>query len=384
MPFHHEVEIEKENNTYFLDYYKDDEPKGYPNDVFPRDWEGEVEDYPLEMYPGFRANDLPPETTELDKYCFMDEVEATTGKKWGGGQGIGELKEVAIIPPSDWEENPLWEKALDFFLMRKGAPNAEPLKRHMRKYKDILEEEGVKVHEFDMVKWGAYGPMRKLFMGEEVLVTREGAILPRFSHGPWKRGLEVGFQRFLASIDCPIIHQVHGYGIQEPGPWVQIAENKLVGHICQAGNQDGVDQLLPVLARSGFEEVHFATLPFIQNTFEASGEFHTDMVLGVPDIEIALIYPKCLDYETKRYLKERNFKLIEVPEDEFHEYIPTNFVTLEPGKIIMAEGADETRRKLEEEGVEVIPLDISEIKKGGTNGIRCTTLHLVREEGPHI
>lgn len=381
---HHQVDIERRGNTYFLDYYKEGEPQGYPNDANPREYEGSLRDYPLDRYPGYRGDNLPPDPVELEKYCFADEVEATTGKRWGGKQGIGELKEVGINMPTDHEEHELWDKAHEFFLLRHGLPEAEILKEQMRAYIDLLEGEGIEVHQFEMNEWGAYGPMRKLYMAEDIFVAREGAILQRAGHAPYKRGLEVGFQRFLTAMDCPIIHQIHGYGIQEPGPWVPIGENKIVGHVSQAGNQDGVDQILPVMARQGYEEVHIASLPSIQDTFDSSGEFHLDMVLGVPDIGLAVVYAKCLDYETRCYLRERDIDIIEVPEDEHHDWVPANFVVLAPGKIVMAAGAEETRRKLEREGVEVIPFDTSEIMKGGTNGIRCVTCQLVREEGPYI
>ena len=57
---------------------------------------------------------------------------------------------------------------------------------------------------------GAYGPMRKLFMAEEVKIVRGGAILPRFGHASFKRGLEREFQKFLTKIGCPILLTVHG------------------------------------------------------------------------------------------------------------------------------------------------------------------------------
>lgn len=383
MSSHHEVTIEREGNTYYLDYYKEDEPVGYPLDAFPRDWDGDLEDYPLENYPGYREG-MPPDTIETERFCFLDEVEALTGRTWGGSQGIGELTDVGLIMPTEHEEHPLWARDERFFLLRKGLPDAEILRQQMEIYADTLEAEGVTVHTFDMPIWGVYGPMRKLYMAEEVMVTKAGAILSRFNHGPYKRGLNQGFQRFLTDVGCPIIRTIHGYGIQELGPWVPIGENVTVGHLGTAGNQDGVDQLLPDLARAGFEEVHLASLPYIGDSFDSGGEFHIDMLLAAVDEGVALVLPKYLDYETRRFLDAKGFNLIEIPHDEHVDYVPGNLITLAPGKVLMPEGAEETIRRVREHGVEVVTVPTDQILKGGTNGVRCTTLHLARKEGPGV
>jgi N-dimethylarginine dimethylaminohydrolase len=382
-PRDHRVDIERTGNTYKLDYYGDDEPRGYPFEEFPRDFEGAVEDYPLERYPGYRE-DQPPDFIELEQYCKRDEVEAETGSRWGGQQGIGKLEEVALCLPTEHEGNPLWGKDEKFFLMSKGVPDPAVLREQMERYKDILEGEGVTVHTFEMPEWGTYGPMRKLFIAAEPMITKEGAILPRYGHGPFKRGLNKGFQRFLTSIDCPIVHTVQGYGIHEMGTARPLGEDVIVSQRGLAGNQDGIDQLLPVLARAGIEEVHFASMPYIEDSFEGSGHFHVDGALGILDEDLALVYPKILDYDTKRFLKKKGFDLIEIPPDEQRDYLVSDIITLEPGKVLMAAEAEKTRRLVEAEGVEVVPVPTSEIMKGGINGIMCVTMELVRQEGPSV
>lgn len=382
-PRDHRVEIERSGNTYYLNYYGEDEPLGYPLEESPDQYEGTIEDYPLERYPGYRAG-KPPDFAELEKYCMLDEVEVETGKRWGGQQGIGRLQEVGIVLPTEHEGNSLWGQDEKFFLMSRGVPDPDVLRRQFDRYVEILEGEGVTVHTFEMPKWGVYGPMRKLFIAAEPMITREGAILPRYGHGPFKRGLNVGFQQFLTSINCPIIHTVHGYGIHELGTARLLGENVMVSQRGVAGNQDGIDQLLPVLARAGFEEVHFASLPYIEDSWEGSGHFHVDCALGVLDEGLALVHPKNLDYDTRRFLKQKNVRVIEIPHEEQQNYMVSDLITLEPGKVLMAAEAEETRQKVESEGVEVVPVPTSEIMKGGINGIMCVTMELVREEGPSI
>ena len=121
----------------------------------------------------------------------------------------------------------------------------------------------------------------------------------------------------------------------------------------------------------------------IIDDFEAGGEFHVDMVLGVVDIRKVVVYPGYLDYNIYRWFKEREFQIIEVPKEEHHKFYPANLVLIEPGKIIMAKGATETIRRVRAAGVEVIELDTTGLM-AGTNGIRCVTLPLVRDPGPGL
>ena len=99
---------------------------------------------------------------------------------------------------------------------------------------------------------GTYGPMRKLFVIEEVRFIRGGAIIPRFGHASFKRGLEREFAKFVSSIDCPILLTVHGTGICEVAPmFVPLSDDVWLAGLSCAANQEGLDQVCPVLANAG-------------------------------------------------------------------------------------------------------------------------------------
>jgi arginine deiminase len=53
-------------------------------------------------------------------------------------------------------------------------------------------------------------------------------------------------------------------------------------------------------------------------------------------------------------------------------------VALEPGKILMVKGNPNTKKKIEDAGVEVIEVDLSEIKKGW-GAIHCMSVFLKRD-----
>jgi hypothetical protein len=174
-------------------------------------WDGKLEDYPLENYPDY-VKGKPPQLERLHGIGYLEEVERIWGKRWGGYQGIGKLREVALIRPSEVEINKLWEKDLTFFMMRFGMPDLGLLQKQHDAYAKILESQGVTVHSMTIDNpWGLWSH-EKLYMASEAMILSGGAILSRFGHGSWKRGLNPHFQKFLASIGCPILYMVHGSG----------------------------------------------------------------------------------------------------------------------------------------------------------------------------
>ena len=348
-------------------------------------WDRPLEEFPLEQYPDYREGE-PPNLAELHKASFLDEYSAIWGRPWGGCQGIGKLRDVGLVRATEREENPLWTKDPKYFLLRFAQTiDASWLIETQLAYAELLEQAGVTVHWLDIDDTvGAYGPMRKLFIAEEAMIIRGGAILPRCGHGAYKRGLEREYQKFLTQLGCPILLSVHGAGIAEPSAMiVAVAENYWIAALSNSLNREGFDQILPVLMSHGGVEVHLTELPGIIDSFEAGGEFHLDMVVAPVDDRKILVYPKHLNWPTYEWLKAKGFELIEIPEAE-QRWAPANLTLLEPGVIVMHPQAAETTKKLQAAGVEVIPFDWSGLMQGGVNGPRCCTLFLYREPGPTL
>ena len=348
-------------------------------------WDKPLEEFPLERYPDYRPG-RPPDLLRLHKATFLDEYPAIWGREWGGCQGIGRLRDVGLVRATDREQNPLWERDPAYFLLRfRQTIDAGWLIETQQAYAELLEDHGVKVHWLDVKDTvGAYGPMRKLFISEEAMIVRGGAILPRCGHGAYKRGLEREYQRFLTDLGCPILLSVHGEGVAEPSAMiVAVAENVWIAAISNSLNRAALDQILPVLYAHGGEEVHVTELPILLDSLEAGGEFHLDMVVAPVDRRKILVFPKHLTWPTYEWLVKKGFQLIEIPADE-QRWAPANLTLLEPGKAIMHPEARETIRRLESNGVEVVPFDSSGLMQGGVNGPRCCTLFLYRDVGPGL
>ncbi len=347
-----------------------------------KEYKGKIEDYPMENYPDYESGKAP-KTEVLEEISYLDELERIWGKNWGA-QGIGKLKEVALAKPTEHELNPLWGKNRDFFLLRRERLDLDRLQRTINNYAELLTKEGVEVHWMETPEtMGPYGPMRKLFMGAFPLVVRGGAIISRQGHASFVRGLEVNFLKFFAKINCPVLLTVHGKGICEAGVCVQIAEDAIMAYRSCASNDEGLAQIIPILQRAGYKEIPISDSTTIYQDFRAGGEFHLDMIFAVCDLRVALIYPGFLDYKSFKWLRDRDFKLIEVDPEEHFRDAPANLVILEPGRVVMPAQAKKTIEKVRKAGIEVIEFDASGLQVG-TNGARCVTLALRREPGPSL
>jgi N-dimethylarginine dimethylaminohydrolase len=340
----------------------------------------------ISRYPDFEPG-KPPRLLTLHQRGYLDEYQKIWGRRWGA-MGIGHLRTVGLIRPNPaWEGHAFWQQDPTFFLLRyRQKLDPDLMRRSHEEYARLLASLGVEIlwMEFDD-PIGAYGPMRKLFMAEEVKIVRGGAILPRFGHASYKRGLEREFQKFLTKIGCPVLLSVHGDGICEVAPmFVQMADDAWIGGLSCAANQDGLDQVTPVLRRAGVRDIHVMPLTTIMDSFDAGGEFHVDMVVHAVADRVAVIYPRQITWDAYRWLKGLGFTLVEVPTDEHHRFVPANLVVVEPGVVIMNPEARQTVKALESHGVTVIPFDSSGIMQGGTNGIKCITMELDRDDGPRI
>jgi N-dimethylarginine dimethylaminohydrolase len=149
-------------------------------------------------------------------------------------------------------------------------------------------------------------------------------------------------------------------------------------------NQDGIDQASFILKSVGVEEIRAVPIPGWMDNLDwpAGGFAHLDCVFGYVDSGLALIYPAAVPYDFLEYLKQLAVRLIEVSPDAAKDYA-CNTLAIKPGKILMLEGFSASRRKLEREGVDVIPVEMDEFKKAG-GGPHCATAPLIRDPAPKL
>jgi N-dimethylarginine dimethylaminohydrolase len=334
----------------------------------------------------FYEKGKPPRYYEYHSQVdFLDELEIIWGKRWGA-QGIGRLKEVAVIRPTELEVDPIFQKDPPFFNFNGTTPDLARMQEQHDGMAATYKENGVKVNylTYPEPPRSAYGVMKRTISAAAGFVIRGGAIIPREATPYW-RGRAKYVTRFLVQMGCPVLYTVHGKGVCEVGAFTRMADDFIIASLSTDCNLEGFQQVRPILERSGYKIVHLAHSPGPLNNFyeEQIGWMHSDMWIGAIDIDLALVYPPFCDYETIRRLKELKYTLLEVPRDEQIRLFPCNFVTLSPRKIMLIAGANQTSSMLRREGVDIIEVPYDEVLKYG-GGLRCTTMQLVRDDGPRV
>ncbi|MBI2304058.1 MAG: hypothetical protein HYU86_04865 [Chloroflexi bacterium] len=343
----------------------------------------------MEAIPLYEPGKPPRALWDVD---YLSELERVWGRRWGAMSDIGKIHMIMVSRPDGRELQPnivgIEEKDKEFFGLGEEIPDLERLQQQFDRFVAILQEEGIEVVDLNLpaqVK-GAYLPFPQGIRGvRDLVILNGGAIIPRLGVAP-KRGCEIYWARRLLELGCPILYTVHGTGCFEGGNvcWID-SKHVLVG-ISVRTNPEGLRQVEPIFKMAGVEEVH----PVFLSSYlgESLGyQHHLDVVFGMVDRNLAVVFPPGIDWVTLEYLRRRGVKLIEVPHEEMLN-AACNCLAVEPGRVIIPAGNPRTAEALAKEGVTVIEVDLSQrissrIRSGrgagGGGGPVCATAPLIRE-----
>ena len=126
-------------------------------------------------------------------------------------------------------------------------------------------------------------------------------------------------------------------------------------------------QVEQVLRSLGVEHFLYLQIPH--------GYAHIDSIISFVAEKKAVIDPARLPRNVGAELEKRGFNLLEAPSPQETQELALNFVSLEPGSIMMASGFPETRKFLEDNGIQVSEIDITELRKGW-GSLHCLTAAL--------
>lgn len=346
--------------------------------------EGVIPVADLRQFP-FYARGQPPDFlryhAEVD---YMDELERIWGKRWGA-QGIGRLREVAMVRPTAVETSKDYDQDKEFWMFAGELPDLAKMQAQHDGLAATYRRLGIQVHymEYPEQPRSAYGPMRRTISAAAGFVVNGGAIIPREATPYW-RGRSRYVAQFLMAMGCPILYTVHGKGVCEIGAFTRMADDFIIGFLSTDANAEGIRQVKPILHQAGYQEVWIGHSPGVYQHWypEQVAWMHADMWVAPLDIDLALIHPPLVDFNTLRRLHELGYTLLEVHPAEAALY-PTNLITIAPRQVVMIDGCPRTAELLARHGVEVTTVPYDEVLKYG-GGIRCTTMQLVRDPGPRL
>jgi dimethylargininase len=232
--------------------------------------------------------------------------------------------------------------------------------------REILEGAGAEV----IVAEGERGNPDAIYAYDPVLVGEQGAVMLR----PGKDG-RLGeadaLEADLVQAGVPVAARIEAPGTIDGGDtlWLD-RETLLVGRGYRT-NASGVEQLQQVFPDA---EVLSYDLPHWNGRAEV---MHLMSLISPLDEDLALVYPRLAPVRLMELIHQRGIEVVEVPDDEFETMGP-NVLALGPRYALALEGNDETRRRMEDAGVEVLVYKGDEISRKGDGGPTCLTRPLLR------
>lgn len=260
-----------------------------------------------------------------------------------------------VIDPDEWN----WD----------GLPRQERAAAEHETLVEALEAHDVTVHRL-----GEADPSlaESLFVRDVGLAIEGGMVI-----GKMVEDTRVGEERRLSEraieLGIPIYHSVHGSGGFEAGNVVWIDHDTVAIGRSRTTNAEGIRQVRNTLETFGIEIIE---VPIFGST-QSTGQTHLALVFSMVAPDLALVYPPAIPDEFIDLLEDMDIETLPVPmREQRNRAIST--IVLEPGVVCLAGGSQRTRDELQKRGMEVIELDIREIRKTG-GGLKGLILPLERD-----
>jgi N-dimethylarginine dimethylaminohydrolase len=248
----------------------------------------------------------------------------------------------------------------------RGAPDAVGIAEEHEVFCAVLEQAGAEV----VVAEPLDGNPDAVYVHDPAAVADGRAILLR----PGKEGRRGEVEPLAAELDAagvPVATRLEPPACAEGGDMLWLDDRTLVLGRGYRTNAAGIAALEAALPRV---EVHAFDLPHWHGRGEV---LHLLSLISPLDRDLALVYRPLMPVALVELLEARGVELVEVAHEEF-ETMGCNVLALAPRVALALEGNQETRRRLEAAGVEVLTYRGEELSRKGDGGPTCLTRPLVR------
>ncbi len=274
----------------------------------------------------------------------------------------GALRRVYVRPPRA-EDLREWNS-----LGWHDEPDAAGIEAEHAAFRALLQEAGAEVV---VGETPVPGDPDAIYPYDPVLMTDRGAILLR----PGKAGRRdepdaVSLDLEAAGIE--IVGRLEAPAMAEGGDMFWLDERTLLAGRGYRTNDAGIEALRGLLGPDA--QVLAFDLPHLNGPAEC---LHLMSLISPLDVDLAVAYPPLMPVRLLELLADRRVSLVDVPEAEFATMGP-NVLALGPRIALALEGNPETRRRMEDEGVEVRTYVGDELSRKGDGGPTCLTRPLLR------
>jgi N-dimethylarginine dimethylaminohydrolase len=318
---------------------------------------------------------------DLVQEPFHDKIllQETWGEYWGVSTDIGHVKKVLMHRPGD-EILRLHQNVQQIEmgsqssgdikgrtpedLQTTGKPNLPILQTQHDHLVSVLKDEGIEVV---YLEGESKDYPERIFTRDLGMVIPSGVIVSRLALYI-RYGESFYASQTFSRLGIPILGTIQGNGFVEGGSFSMLDEKTALIGRSERVNLSGIEQLRQILS---IQNIQLITIDL------PSTIIHLDEAFLLLDQNKALVNKALLPYWFIDELQKRQFELLHIdPEDH---PLSINALPIAPGRIVFSSTAVRTMEVLDKNGLEVIPVDISEFYKLG-GGIHCLTLPLVREK----
>jgi len=285
----------------------------------------------------------------------------TTQRTYGSQSMWAPLRRVLVRPP-DAEACAAW-RAFGW----RDEPDPVQLAAEHEAFRALLAEAGAEV-----IVGETPVPLSpdSIYTYDPAIVTDRGAILLR----PGKEGRQVEVDAMgadLVEAGVPLLARLEAPATAEGGDTVWLDERTLLAGRGYRTNEAGIEALRRFLPDV---EVVWFDLPYLTGPADV---LHLMSLISPLDRDLALVYLPLLPVRLVELLEKRGVQLVEVPEEEFWSMGP-NVLALAPRVALALDGNAETRRRMEEAGVEVRVYAGDQLSRLGDGGPTCLTRPILR------
>jgi len=285
-------------------------------------------------------------------------------KKYGTQSMVEPLRKVLVKRPDEAfavDDPERWHYS--------SRPNLDIAQQEHDALVSILREAGAEVIYHDEPQ-----PDRAdaIFVHDPAVITDEGAVILRMGKA-LRRGEEQVIARRFEEVGVPVHYALHGEALAEGGDLLWLDHDTLVVGQGFRTNAEGLHQLHEALEPLGVSVVP-VQLPYYTG---ADACLHLMSLISLVDFDAAVVYVPLLPVPFWQELKDRGFRLIEVPDEEF-DTMGSNVLASGPGTCLMLEGNPITKRLLEEAGCQVLTYKGDEISLKAEGGPTCLTRPILR------
>ena len=277
--------------------------------------------------------------------------------------GYGKLQRVYVRTP-DADDLRAWR---DHGWHR--PPDAAAVHREHRAFRELLADAGAEVI---VGLTRVPGDPDAIYAYDPTLVLDDGVILLRPGKAA-RRAEPAALGSDFEGAGVPVVAALEPPAVAEGGDLVFLDDETLLAGVGYRTNDEGVAQLAALLASRGISVVPF-DLPHLHGPAEC---VHLMSFLSPLDEDLVVGYVPMMPVRLVQLLARRGIAIIEVPEEEFPTLGP-NVLALGPRIALALEGNPETRRRMEEAGVDVRTYAGADISSNGDGGPTCLTRPLAR------